>query len=455
MRLITRYLALSSCAVLLVAVFSQAGRAQTASIDLPVVELPFNVEHGIRAPGMQQSLAITGDFYDYTHAALGRIAPRHRKLTNAGITVFDFFTVAVPFADAWLHEEWHRAILGQNNVDSKNDVWNLKNIFASSISVSHVTDEDLIRFKKESPRDFVRTKAAGIEGEAELMTRLEKNQFFNRSKGWHTGLYWLIALNDVLYVALVTSPTDSAEVDSMTIDANIKEKTIAERDISGHDFTAWVYDLFRPNEAFESRGIHPSGVGIDRYIKVADLTADEKQFLRREGKLMWFNFVDPNLIGISEFKFRSPFNGDSARANFWMRHMLTSFGHATQAHFVYKQADLGIHVTAQRYANHDRGFPGIQAELVDAPIRIGRRSFSLSPRIGAWLQPRDQTFMTDESQTGGLIGARLETRSSNRLEFYVDGEAKTDGWVAGRPSLDAGGTFRVGLSYSLSRSEAR
>jgi len=57
-------------------------------------------------------------------------------------------------------------------------------------------------------------------------------------------------VNDALYVGLVTSPTDSAEVDSITIDANLKEKTIEERDISGHDFTAWVYHLFRPNEPF-------------------------------------------------------------------------------------------------------------------------------------------------------------------------------------------------------------
>ena len=455
MRLNKRHLALCICVASFVAVFSRTARAQTTSIDIPVVELPYNFAHGVRAPGMQQSLAITTDFYEYTHAALGRIAPRHRTLTNAGITAFDFLTMAVPFADAWVHEEWHRAVLGKNNVDSRNDVWNLKNIFASSISVSHVTDEDLIRFKKDSPRDFVRMKAAGIEGEAELISRLEKNQFFNRSKGWHAGLYWLIALNDALYVGLVTSPTDSAELDNVTIDANVKEKTIAERDVSGHDFTAWVYHLFRPTEPFENRGIHPSGVGIDRYIKVADLTAEEKQYLRDEGRLMIFNFVDPNLIGISEFKFRSPFNGDSARANFWMRHTLTSFGHATQAHFVYKQADMGIHVTAERYANHDRAFPGIQAELVDAPLRAGTRSFSLSPRVGGWLQPRGQTFMTRESQAGGLIGARLETRSASRLELYVDGEAKTAGWVAGRPSLDAGGTFRVGLSYSLSQSGTR
>src|ERR1700712_1468112 len=167
----TGYLARPALVILLVLAFSQPGAAQTASIDIPIVELPFNIEHGIRAPGMQQSLAITTDFYEYTHSAFGRIAPRHSKLTKTGITLFDFFTTAVPFADAWLHEEWHRAILGQNNIDSKDDVWNLKNIFASSISVSHVTDQDLIRFKKEKPRDFVRTKAAGIEGEAELMTR--------------------------------------------------------------------------------------------------------------------------------------------------------------------------------------------------------------------------------------------------------------------------------------------
>ena len=446
MRHFIRY---SALAVALSGAIAATSRAQTV-IDLPVVELPYNVEHGVRAPGMQQSLALTADFYDLTHTALARISPKHKAWTNLGITVFDYFTIAVPFGDAWLHEEWHRAILGNQGMGSRNEVWNLKNIFAEAISVTRVKDEDLIRLKRDRPADFVRAKAAGLEGESELITHLESKQFFNRTKTFHAGLYWLIALNDQLYVGTITSKEDSAEIDSLTIDANMKETKIAERDLSGHDFTAWVYHLFRANEPLEARGTHPSGVGIDRYIKVADLSEEEKRYLEREGKLMWLNFIDPNFIG-EEISF----NNGRGHANIWLRHMLTSFGHTTQAHVVYAQGDTRLHVTAQRFANRERAFPGLQVEAVDIPVRIGSASFAVSPRIGAWMQPQDQQFRTDQGKAGGFIGARWETRGASRFHVYMDGELKTAGWMAGRPSLENAGMLRAGLTYDLTRMGSR
>ena len=422
-----------------------------AVVDLPVIELPYNFSHGARAPGMQQSLGIAAGVYEATHTLLARVAPNHPRLRNVGITIIDYLTIAVPLTDAWLHEEWHRAVLGQSGVNSRNDVWNLKNMFAEGIAVSHVGDDDLIRFKAQSPADFVRMKAAGYEGEGELISRLERNQFFRQSKAWHVGLYWLIALNDQLYVGAVVAPEDSAEIDRMTDDANVDETTIAQRDVSGHDFTAWVYHLFRPEQPFDARGPHPSGVGLDRYIKVADLSAEEKQFLRREGKLAWLNFVDPNFLGVRGFTFRNPINGESARGNFWLRHALTSFGHAISANHVFQQGTLGVHAMAQRFTNHERSFPGIRFEVVEFPVRVGSREFLLSPRVGAWTQPRNHEFKTHDGSVGGLAGLRVETASRSRLQVYVDIEAKSAGWVAGRPNLGRGATLLTGLTYALTR----
>jgi hypothetical protein len=422
-----------------------------AVIDLPLLELPYNSAHGVRAPGMQQSLGITAGLYEAMHTALAGVATSHPWARNAAITVFDYFTIAVPLGDAWLHEEWHRAVLGHNAIGSRNDVWNLKNLFAESISVSHVSDEDLVSLKKTNPHDFVRVKEAGYEGEGELITRLEKDQFFRDSKAWHVGLYWLIALGDALYVGAVVDPTDSAEIDRWTTKANLKETTINERDVSGHDFTAWVYHLFRPDEPFEARGPHPSGVGIDRYIKVADLSDEEKIFLKREGKLAWLNFVDPNFLSVRGFSFRNPINGGDARANFWLRHALTSFGHSIDANIVFQQGDVGIHLVAQRFTNHDRSFPGARLELVDMPVRVGGESIIVSPRIGAWSQPRNQEFRTRDGSLGGLAGLKLATPIGSRLEFYIDGEMKSAGWVAGRPDLTRSATFLTGIRYALSR----
>ena len=425
--------------------------SRSAVLDLPVFEFPYNIDGGARAPGMNQSLGITASVYEATHTLLGRVAPSHPLLRNVGITVFDFMTISVPLTDAWLHEEWHRAVLGRNGVNSRNDVWNLRNIFAEAISVSHVSDDDLIRFKADRPADFVRMKAAGYEGEGELITRLETTQFFKNSKAWHVGLYWLVALNDQLYLGDVVSPADSAEIDSMTDKANLDEKTVQVRDVSGHDFTAWVYHLFRPQEPFSARGPHPSGVGINRYIRVGDLSAEEKRFLAREGKLAWLNFADPNFVGVRGFDIRSPFGGEPARANLWLRHTLTSFGHAIDAHIVYQQGALGIHATAQRFTNHERSFPGLRVEMVERPLRFNGRDFLFSPRAGVWAQPRGQEFRTRDASVGGLAGLRLETSSPSRFHYYVDVETKTVGWVAGRPNLGAGATLLTGFTYALTR----
>ena len=200
---------------------------------------------------MQQPLALTADVYDVAHLGIAHVLGEGRLRAKAAVTAFDLLTISAPFTDAWLHEEWHRAVLGARGVDSFNDVYDLKNLNASTISVSHVSDEDLARLKREHPAEFVRLKAAGIEGEYALLTRLEQAQFYCASRTWHSALYWIITLNHVFYVA------DLSGVDAETRKANEQERTVAGRDISGHDFTAWVRDLFRPTEPWAARGVHP------------------------------------------------------------------------------------------------------------------------------------------------------------------------------------------------------
>ncbi|HEY8131871.1 MAG TPA: hypothetical protein VII12_08255, partial [Thermoanaerobaculia bacterium] len=44
--------------------------AFSQQIEVPVIDLPYNAAHGLRAPSMQQSLAITGSVYELSHQAL-------------------------------------------------------------------------------------------------------------------------------------------------------------------------------------------------------------------------------------------------------------------------------------------------------------------------------------------------------------------------------------------------
>lgn len=131
-------------------------------MDFPLLDLPYNSMSGARAASMQQSLDLTASVYDLGHRAIARAFGSHTRLAKATIMTVDFSGVALPFADAWLHEEWHRATLGNRRVDSRDDVY-VMNLVAPSISVSHVTDEALATFKLKHPPEFVRLKEQALK----------------------------------------------------------------------------------------------------------------------------------------------------------------------------------------------------------------------------------------------------------------------------------------------------
>ena len=101
---------------------------------------------------------------------------------------------------------------------------------------------------------------------------------------------------------------------------------------------------------------------------------------------------------------------------------------------------------AHAYANGRAVFPGVEGELLDAPMTVGGRSVSVSPRIALWLQPEGQRFQTSRADAGGLAGVRVRSALSPRLSVFAELEAKTAGWVAGVPYLSSNVTLRAGLA---------
>ena len=290
----------------------------------------------------------------------------------------------------------------------------------------------------------MRLKAAGIEGEYQLVPRLERDHFSGRSRAWHPALYWLTTLSAVLYLA------DTSGTDAIQNADNARERTVAVRDISGHDFTAWVRDLFRPGEPWGARGVHPSGVGVNRYVNTTDLTPEERRYLHRQGVLAFLNFADPNLLGISGVTLRSPFGGRPLRANLALRHLLTSFGHTVDANLFLRQGPANLFVTLHGYANRGRGFlPGVDAELVDYPAMLLSRHVALSPRAAVWAQPAAQAFRTRTVRAGGLAALRARTTVRGRVGALAEVERKSAGWVAGVVQLDPATNVRLGASAAL------
>ena len=75
------------------------------------------------------------------------------KLFGMALTVFAanvlISSMPIPLYDVWMHEEWHRAVMTQRNISSHNGVYNF-DFGSSSIPVDRVTDDDLIRLKKNT-----------------------------------------------------------------------------------------------------------------------------------------------------------------------------------------------------------------------------------------------------------------------------------------------------------------
>jgi pimeloyl-ACP methyl ester carboxylesterase len=437
--------------VLTAASGGEAPPASNRRLELPLFDASYNFAHGYRAFSMRQTLAITESFYEASEPLIRRAWGTHGKAAFVSLEVMDL--LAMPGGWAWLHEEYRRAVLGHRGIDSFNGNYKLNKIASSTfavspprtLAVSHVADEDLVRLKREHPADLVRLSAAGIEGQSQLVQAFEKNRFFYQSPPRRV-VSWVSKLSSIAYVRSGTGDS----VDRNTDEANQKEgANVQVRDVTGHDFTAWVYDLHRPDEAYAARGLHPSGVGIDRYIKPADLTPEELKYLKRQGRLQLVNLLDPFLFNAGGFTVTNPINKRPLRVNASASHLLTSFGSTVDANIFLAQGDVKLFVVLHSYANGQRRLPGIDAELVDYPITFLGKRLLVSPRAAVWLQPDRQRFDSDVAIPGGLAVLKVHGRGPGRFGGYVEVEGKTAGWVAGHVDLDRNFSVRGGVSVAL------
>jgi len=420
--------------------------AQTTTVDIPVVDIPYNTAHGLRAPSIPQSLALGETFYEATHRGIQRALDDHKwlaRLAIVGADLVDTVILPLPGSDGWVHEEYHRAVLGQRGFGSRNDVYLFK-ANTDAIAVSHVADEDLVRLKQDHPAEQVRLSAAGLEAEHQLIQGLEKREFFDRSRSFQMPIYWLEKISSIAYVMSGTWD----ETNGTTDDMNREDGTnVAKRDFTGHDFTAWIYDLSRPHEPYQARGVHPAGVGIDRYIKPSDLTPEEFAYLRHQGRLQLLNLLDPFLVARHHFTVNV--HGAPLRLNANVGHLLTSFGRTIDTNLFVARGKANVLLTVHAYANGERSFAGLEAALVDRPVTVFGRALTVSPRIAIWQQPKGQWFRTSESSAGGLVAVKVRRAGKGRLGAFAELEVKTAGWSAGSVALDRNASARVGVSLRM------
>ncbi|MEO6904043.1 MAG: hypothetical protein ABI315_12985 [Bacteroidia bacterium] len=441
-------------------------KASTLVFNIPVVDLPYQLDaaktvnenkitiksflKGYANPSMHQSLDLSTDLYTAAHFGIKKIFNINSKTDftdgrNLGKYILYFLSlvgsdvvlVYTPGFNGWEHEEFHRAVMTRFQVNSFNDINNFP-IGAGSANVSHVKDDDLIKFKKESPKDFIRMPAAGIEGEYMLIEKLQRNNFFYNQNLPHQVLYLLSTYHAIDYVRFCSQPK---ALNGVTDYFNSNEKTIKVRDFTGMDFSGWVYDLFKPNEPYAARGIHPSGIGIDRYIRASDLTSIELAYLKKQGDLQWLNAISPMLVGFKSIKLSK----NELSGNFSIRNYLTSFGNDISCNIYLMNPNYKFIFVYHSYQNYNKSFPAIETQLIDFEKSIYNKSVYFSPRLILGMQPFNQDFKTKKSDFLGLVACKFEIKMNSFIHPFIELSVKSKGWIAGNEFLNSNTSCRFGI----------
>ncbi len=405
---------------------------------------------GYESPSMQQALAVTKDLhatnYYFTNKLWnGLLKPTDRNrfllnrlVANAQAGVVDYLLAyqLMVFGPAWMHEEFHRSGTSLRSIPTFNETYYRFGGGIASASVSHVSDTNMVLFKREAPNELVRSFASGIEGQYALLRNMQQDNFFQRTQYPNVAMNILLTKQAVGYVRQFLAPDYDQSIDTM----NFYGDQLNERDYVGWDFTAWVYDLHRPDEPYADRGQHPFGEGIDRVIKRADLSPEEDAYLKRMGDLQYLNFLSPEMLGIHAIRI-----GAGTRFSFAVRHILTSFGYDLGGDLLLDRKGrrwmLGIHT----YHNRDHVFGGI--ELMRKGLRLGAAEVDLRGML--WMQPEHGGFYDTAGAFGGLMTVRTAFPLGNALKAYAEAEGKSDGWVMANPYLGSNLSMRAGIALDL------
>lgn len=412
---------------------------------------------GYESLSMSQALAITKDLhatnYYFNNKLWNRwIKPENRKkfllnrlAANASAGVLDYLLAynLMVFGPVWMHEEFHRNGLTLQGISSFDDTYyRFGGEGWAGGSVSKIMDADMVRFKQDAPQELVRTFEAGVEGQYAFVRELQKDNFFHQTDYPNVVMNILITNQAVNYVRQFQQPDYDDSIDSM----NFYGKKLSERDFVGWDFTAWVYDLHRPDEPYNARGPHPYGEGINRVIKRGQLTQEEDDYLVKMGKLQYLNFMSPSMVGVHSIRL-----GSQTRFNFAVRHILTSFGYDLGGDIFLNRKGknwlLGVHT----YHNHEKIFGGIELERQGISSRIGNKTIEIDARAMLWMQPEKESFYAEKGKPGGLLRLRANMPFGKTLKLYAEAEGKTNGWVSANPYIHENLSFRMGLLLDIQR----
>ncbi len=439
-------------ALALVALASEPVSESEAQLRLTAMDLPYQAVAKPWAPSMQQSLDLT-----YGIDRLAVLGTREGMealsggdpglLYGLGFPILAGVNLGLLYStSAWMHEEWHRAVMSNQQIGSRNG-WYVPSTWSGGlIPVDSVSDADLGRLKRENPAETVRLMVAGQESQHALGDRIADELFLHggegstlgplyRSETWMGMTIQFQELGNLSY--LLTCAGEGS--DALTDSENQQRLTVPERDFTGLDCTAWMYDMRRPDEPYAGRGAHPYGEGVDRYRSAEDLTEGERRALRQQALLHLVNLANPHLYYIDGF--------DLGDGNRWVAsagHQTTPFGYLLELRVGLKVDGLAGVARLRNHIWRKGWLPEVDVQLVDLGLDPTRR---LQLQLGGavWLQPTALRWDAEGARPGGLLRSGLSWRAAPAVDLFVEAEGKSTGWIQGVVALDPSVAVRAGV----------
>lgn len=443
------FLSLGICIITLIS-YGQDTTKYKLRLSLPLIDLPQNYSLPYYGPSMQQSLELSNDFYELSFWGIdvlgdklfipkNKTFTKGRKISNAifkyGVSlVFSKYGSELPIPlGVWGHEEFHRSVLGVDNISSKNGNW----IFNRwDGTVYGISDETLTLEKSENLDNLLYSYVAGVQYEIALNQKTTINDFYKIRSYPKNALL----LYNAYYVYDYFKFSTSASSDSVKILAPPKEsKNPTERDYAGADLTAWVYDMFNPSEPFTTRDPFPGGDGVNRRIGFSDLSTEGQSYLKKQKNLALLNFVNPAIFFINRIKVNEDFS-----FTLFTQYAPTHFGNDLAVFIPVKYKRFDMLLSLHNYTNYTSGGFGIVTGLYNYKLSDKLES---DITLNFWSQPK--TFFDNTKVLGGQLSLGAKYYLNSNFAGFINVCGKTKGWTISNPYLQENISVQFGLNYNL------
>jgi len=333
----------------------------------------------------------------------------------------------------WGHEEFHRSVLGVRDISSINGNWLFNRWDGTVYGISDLT---LGNFKTTDISHLLYSYVAGVQYEILMNEKNTLGDFYKQRSMTKAALI----LYNAYYVFDYFKFSTSSLSDSVKIDAPPNEnKDPVYRDFAGADLTAWVYDMYNPDQPYTSRDNFPDGEGVNRRIGFSELSEEAQDYLVKQKKLSLLNFVNPAIFFIDGIKIN-----DALAFNFFTQYAPTHFGNDIAFYLPIRYRKYDMLFNAHRYGNRSGNGYG---------IGLGLYNFELSGKlqtdftVNFWNQP--ESFFESGKISGGLLGLTTKYALTRTISGYVSVTGKSRGWLLGNPYLKSNISMQMGLCYEL------